>query len=150
MSDCILGSCYDENNESGKKVREHYHILLEETAKMHAVFWQNKDAFQKAGFDWRHETAENLLAHIDGMEQDFLAYRKKEEEGKIPKVWNGLRNTISAEKLDYFRDAIQFLRKRCLPLIDGRFRTGQNITVIHGDLHPGNIFCRDCRTHLLR
>lgn len=143
VSDCIQGSCFDENSESGKKFREHYHVLLEETAKMHAAFWQNKDAFQKAGVDWRHETAENLLVHINGMEQDFLAYRKKEEEGKIPKVWNGLRNTISAEKLDYFREAIQFLRKRYLPLIDERFRTGKHITVIHGDLHPGNIFYRD-------
>lgn len=140
VSDCIQGSCFDEQNENGKKFREHYHILLEETAKVHAAFWQNKSAFQKAGVDWRHETTENLLAHINGMEQNFLAYRKKEEEGKIPNVWNGLRNTIRAEKLDYFRDAIQFLRKKYLPLIDERFRTGKHITVIHGDLHPGNIF----------
>lgn len=32
------------------------------------------------------------------------------------------------------------LRKKYLPLIHERFRTGKHITVIHGDLHPGNIF----------
>lgn len=140
LSDCIQGACFDEDNEGGKKFREHYHTLMEETAKVHAAFWENKDAFQKAGFDWRHETTENLLAHINGMEQDFFVYQKKEEEGKIPNVWNGLYNTISAERLDYFRYAIQFLRERYLPLIEERFRTGKHITVIHGDLHPGNIF----------
>lgn len=140
LSDYIQGACFDEDNERGKKFREQYHTLLKETAKVHAAFWEKKDAFQKAGFDWRHETTENLIAHINGMEQDFFAYRKKEEEGKIPNVWNGLHNTISTEKLDYFRDAIQFLRANYLPLIEERFHIGKHITVIHGDLHPGNIF----------
>lgn len=140
LADSIRGIHFDENNESGEIFRNSYCTLLEEIAKVHAAFWESEDAFEKTGPDLRHETEENLLAHIGGMEQDFLAYREKEETGRIPKVWNGLRNTIAADKLDCFQDAIQFLRKRYVPLIDERFRAGKNITMIHGDLHPGNIF----------
>lgn len=138
--DSIQGIHFDENNENGKIFRNNFDVILEETAKVHAAFWENEDVFQKMGTDWRHETKENLLAHINGMEQDFLAYREKEESGRIPKVWNGMRNTISAEKLDCFQDAAQFLRQKYVPMIDGRFHEGRQITVIHGDLHPGNIF----------
>lgn len=140
VTDSILGIRFDANNESGEIFRNAYHFLLEEAAKVHTAFWENEDAFQKTGMDWRHETEENLLAHISGMEQDFLAYREKEETGRIPKVWNGLSNMIHTEKLDYFQEAIEFLKKRYIPMIDGRFRSGKHITVIHGDLHPGNIF----------
>lgn len=144
VTDSILGIHFDVNNGSGKKFRNAYRTLLEEIAKVHAAFWEKEDAFQKMGIDWRHETEENLLAHINGMEQDFLAYREKEETDRIPKVWNGMRNMIHAEKLDYFQDAIWFLRKRYVPMIEGRFRSGKYITVIHGDLHPGNIFVSRC------
>lgn len=140
VNDRIQGTCFDENNESGKIFRDNYYALLEETAKVHATFWENKAAFQKIGLDERHKSEKNLLAHINGMEQDFLAYRKAEGAGKIPKVWSGLSNTIDAGKLDYFQDAIEFLRQRYIPLIEERFDTEQNITVIHGDLHPGNLF----------
>lgn len=140
LAGSIQGSHFDENNENGKRFRDNYFVLMEETAKMHAAFWECEGAFQKTGFDWRHEKTENLLAHIDGMEQDFFAYRKKEEAGRIPKVWNGLRNTIGADKLAYFQDAVRFLKRKYISLIDERFHAGKNITVIHGDLHPGNIF----------
>lgn len=140
VTDSIQGVHFDENNEYGKIFRNNYCTLLEEIAKVHAAFWENEDTFKKIGLDLRHETKENLLAHINGMEQDFLAYRKKEEAGRIPKVWNGLCNTINADKFDYFQDAIQFLRQRYVPLINERFHAGKNITIIHGDLHPGNVF----------
>lgn len=140
VTDSIQGIHFDVNNENGKIFRNHYDAIMEETAKVHAAFWENEDAFQKTGMDWRHETEENLLAHINGMEQNFLTYRAKEETGRIPKVWNGLRNTINAEELDYFQDAAQFLRQKYVSMIDDRFHAGKHITVIHGDLHPGNIF----------
>lgn len=137
---CIQGVHFDEDNENGRQFRDNYKIILEEVAKMHAAFWENEEAFQETGLDWRHETAENLLAHIGGMEQDFLAYLEKEKTGRIPRVWNGLRNSIDIGQLDYFRDAIRFLREKYVALIEQRFRAGKNITMLHGDLHPGNIF----------
>lgn len=140
VTDSIQGIHFDEDNANGQRFRNTYRTLLEEIANVHAAFWEKEDAFQKMGIDWRHETEENLLAHINGMEQYFLAYREKEETGRIPKVWNGVRNTIQAEKLDYYLDAAQFLRQKYISMIDDRFHAGRQITVIHGDLHPGNIF----------
>lgn len=140
MAGSIQGIHFDENNKKGKIFRDNYFALMEETAKIHAAFWESEDAFRKTGLDPRHRTTENLLAHIEGMEQDFLAYRKKEKAGKIAKVWNGMRNTIEDDKLECFLDAIEFLKRRYVSLIEDRFLSGKNITMLHGDLHPGNIF----------
>lgn len=140
LSDCIQGFHFDEDNENGRQFRDNYRILLEEVAKLHAAFWDNEEVFRETGYDWRHETTENLLAHIDGMEQDFFAYLEREKTGRLPKVWNGLRNSIDIHQLDCFRDAIRFLREKYVSLIEQRFLAGKNITMIHGDLHPGNIF----------
>lgn len=140
VSDSIQGIHFDEDSESGELFRNQYCVMLKEIAKMHAVFWESENAFKKVGLDIRHETKESLLVHINGMEQNFLAYREKEETGRIPKVWNGLSDTINADKLNYFEDAIQFLKQKYIPMIEERFHIGKNITIIHGDLHPGNIF----------
>lgn len=140
MNDCIQGFHFDEHNESGEIFRNNYNTLLAETAKIHAAFWENKDAFGKVGLDWRHDTKENLLAHINGMEADFLKYRRKEEAGKIPKMWNGLCNKIDSNRLDYFQQAINYLKNEYFGLLEDRFHIGKNVTIIHGDLHPGNTF----------
>lgn len=138
--DGVQGIHFDEDGESGELFRNQYCVILKEIAKMHAVFWENENAFSKAGLDKRHETKDSLLAHINGMEQNFLAYREKEQTGRIPKVWNGLSNTIDADTLHYFEDAIRFLKQKYIPMIEERFHRGKNITIIHGDLHPGNVF----------
>lgn len=136
----IQGFHFDENNESGTVIRENYRAFLQTTAKLHSVFWENGSAFEQTGLDWRHESEENLLAHIYGMEKDYLKYRNKEETGEIPKVWEVFENTIEIKKLDCFQDAIQLLKQRYVNLLNTRFHTGKNITIIHGDLHPGNTF----------
>ena len=140
VTDSVQGIHFDEDSESGELFRNQYCAILKEIAKVHAAFWESENVFKEAGLDIRHETKENLLAHINGMEQDFLAYREKEEMGGIPKVWNGLSNTIHADTLNYFADAVQFLKQKYIPKIEERFHIGKNITIIHGDLHPGNIF----------
>ena len=140
VADSVQGIHFDEVSERGALFRSQYGILLKEIAKMHAVFWENENALKKVGPDIRHKSKENLLAHINGMEQDFLAYREKEETGRIPKVWNGLSNTIDGDTFQYFADAIGFLKQRYIPMIEERFQRGKHITMIHGDLHPGNIF----------
>lgn len=140
LNDYIQGFHFDENNQYGDKIRENYYALLNATAKLHTIFWENGDAFEQIGLDWRHKTKENLLAHINGMEKDFLKYRKDEELGKIPKVWDVHENMIDAKKLNLFQDAIQLLKQEYINYIEARFHSGKNITIIHGDLHPGNTF----------
>ncbi|GFZ30256.1 hypothetical protein CSC2_07820 [Clostridium zeae] len=140
LNDYIQGFNFDEDNEYGNKFRENYYSLLRETANLHSTFWENSDTFEQLGLNWRHETKENLLAHIDGMEKDFLKYRKDEESGKIPKVWDIHKNNIDAKKLNLFQDAIQLLKQQYINYIDTRFHSKKNITIIHGDLHPGNTF----------
>lgn len=136
----IQGYHFKEDNEYGNIIRENYNAILCATAKFHTTFWENGSAFEKIGLDWRHESEENLLAHISGMEKDFLKYKKKEESGKVPKVWEVFENNIEIEKLNYFQDAIQLLKQEYVNLISTRFHTGKNITVVHGDLHPGSTF----------
>ncbi|NJP40797.1 helix-turn-helix domain-containing protein [Oscillospiraceae bacterium HV4-5-C5C] len=138
--DYIQGYEYDEQNENGNLLRSNYHAILRSIAKLHATFWEHPGAFREVGLDFRLKSKENLLAHINGMEQDFLAYKQKEEDGKIPKAWGGFENKLQAHKLTYFQDAINKLRSNYVELIDSRYRIGKAITIIHGDFHPGNLF----------
>jgi len=141
----VCGSNYDEDNDDGAYIRDNYPAILQGAAQWHTAFWENHDAFGKVGLDWRFETKENLLAHISMMENDFIKYRKNEEAGKIPEVWEGefegtpfrFENHITTEQLDYFMDAIERLKNEYWGLAEARFHTGKNITVIHGDMHPG-------------
>ena len=79
------------------------------------------------------------------MEKDFKKYRKNEETGKNPEVWEGefdgtpfrFENHITSEQLDYFINAIERLKNEYWEVVEARFHTGKNITVIHGDMHPG-------------
>lgn len=143
--DYIPGFHYDEDNDSGIFIRQNYQAILQAAAQWHTAFWENGEAFGQVGLDWRFETKENLLSHISMMEKDFKKYRKNEEAGKIPKVWEGdfngepfrFENNITPQQLDYFTDAIERLKNEYWKLVETRFHTGKNITVIHGDMHPG-------------
>ncbi len=149
VTDSVQGICFDEDSEIGALFRNQYGVMLKEIAQVHAAFWESEDAFMKIGLDIRHGSRESLLAHINGMEQDFLAYREKEEMGRIPKVWNGLRNTIHADALQYFEDAVRFLKQKYISMVEERFHRVKNITIIHGDLHPGNLFlCAGAREEI--
>ena len=138
--DYIQGYDFDENNENGEIIRNNYNAILSSTAHLHSIFWENFVAFEKVGLDWRLESKENILSHISCMEKDFKKYKKNEELGKIPKVWMNFENSIDPKKLNYFQEAIQYLRNEYPKLIDARFNSGRNITIIHGDLHPGQTF----------
>jgi transcriptional regulator with XRE-family HTH domain len=143
--DYVPGFHYDEDNDNGAFIRQNYQSILKAAAKWHTAFWENGEAFGQVGLDWRFETKENLLAHISMMEKDFKKYRKNEESGKIPKVWEGefdgtpfrFENHITPQQLDYFAEAIERLKNEYWELAEARFHTGKNITVIHGDMHPG-------------
>jgi len=139
-NDYIQGYDFDENNENGEVIRQNYNAIISATAKLHSDFWENFGSFEKIGLDWRLGSKENILSHISCMEKDYKKYRKNEESGKIPKVWMHFENNIEPIKLDYFQNAIQYLRKEYPKLIDARYNSGKNITIIHGDLHPGQTF----------
>ena len=141
----VSGYHFNEDNEDGLYIRKNHSSILRAAAQWHAVFWENNDVFGKIGLDWRFETRENLMAHISMMEKDFKKYRKAEESGKIPKVdegeFNGVpyrnENHITIAQLDYFTDAIARLKETYWQSVESRFHDGKNVTVIHGDLHPG-------------
>lgn len=139
-NDYIQGYDFDENNENGEIIRQNYNVIFSAAAKFHSTFWENFKSFEQVGLDWRLESKENILSHISCMEKDYKKYRKNEEAGKIPKIWMNFENNIAPIKLDYFQDAIQYLKEAYPKLIDTRFNSGKNITIIHGDLHPGQIF----------
>lgn len=140
----IPGYNFDENNDDGENIRSNYEVILSAVAEWHKTFWENNDAFGKIGLDWRLESQENILAHLSMIEKDFKKYRKHEESGKIPKTWetedNLFENHISPEELDYFENAIAMLKAEYPKIVETRFHTGKNITIIHGDLHPGQTF----------
>lgn len=139
--ECMNGYCFNENNENGEIFRDNYKTYLSAIAEFHSDFWEDEKKFAEKGLDWRHQTKENLFAHISQMERDLKNYRKKEEQGKIPSVWEfddcKFVNHITTTQFDLFQKAIQFLKDEYIKLIDTRFIAGKNITIIHGDLHPG-------------
>jgi len=135
----IGGHNFNENNEHGQIFRSYYKNILSAIAEFHATFWENNEVFDKVGLDWRLESEENLIAHISGMEKDFRKYKKNEESGKIPKNWKIFENNIDLKDLDCFEEAIKFMKNEYVKLINSRFHAAKNITVIHGDLHPGAI-----------
>ncbi len=144
----ISGSHYDEENEEGQFIRENYRAILQSAAKWHFAFWENREAFEKTGLDWRFKTKENLMSHISMMEKDFQKYRNDEESGKIPKFCEGecdgtpfrFENNITQKQLGYFENAIERLKNEYWESVGKRLHTGVNVTVIHGDMNPGTAF----------
>ena len=138
------GFCYDEDNENGNIFRKNLKKIISDIAKFHGIFWENYKALKQIGLDKRLENIENLNEYINAIERDFRKYRNKEKTGKIPKEWKfdgyTFKNKIDMEKLEYFQTAIGILRQEYILYIDKRFNKGKNITIIHGDLHPGNTF----------
>lgn len=148
--DYIQGFYFDENNRNGEVVRACCPDIVEAAAEMHAAFWEDGDAFHQVGLDWRHESDENLLVHIAGMEKDFHLYRQKEWNHDVPRKWECFENTLDIHKLDYFQDAIDRMRELYPKVLSDRFQSGRNITVVHGDLHPGNTFISKTPEHTVK
>lgn len=121
----IQGSAFDEETENGKFIRSNYTSYLEAAARFHAEFWENKDAFRKIGLPWH---LENFHVHMMGLEKNYLQYKAK------------YKGQVNTSDLQCFDDAISYLRDNYPDVISERFHSGKNITIIHGDLHPGNTF----------
>ncbi|MCL2512388.1 MAG: helix-turn-helix domain-containing protein [Oscillospiraceae bacterium] len=142
--DKVQGCYYDEDTADGVFIRNHYKQILQAVARWHGAFWENNAVFAQIGLDWRYESKENLLVHISAMEKDFKKYRKNEESGKIPAVWEfeerRFENHITPDQLDCFANAIDRLKSQYVELTETRFQPGHNITIIHGDMHPGTVW----------
>lgn len=146
----IQGFCYDEHNENGDFFRENYNALLEATAKFHSNYWEDDNAFSEVGIDWRHESIENLETHLSGMECDFLNYKEKEENNQIPQKWECFENNLDIANLNYFQDALHYMKQVYPDILQARFGKRKNVTVIHGDLHPGNTFMAKTPDHAIK
>jgi thiamine kinase-like enzyme len=134
------GFHFNDDNEYGIIFRKNYKAIINALAKFHGTFWENHKTFKQVGLDRRLESKENLIDHINGMEKDFKKYRNAEKADRIPKKWENFENKIEIEKLEYFQTAINMLKQEYVKLIDTRFKRGKNITIIHGDFHPGNTY----------
>lgn len=146
LAEDVTDSCFDmndynEDTADGAIIRQNYNAILRSVASWHGTVWENRNAFGKIGLPQHFETKENMLAWINNaMERPYRKYRKAEESGKIPKVVNGnWFNNITEKELDYYEEALTFLKTEYIKLIDNRFNEGKNITIIHGDLHPARI-----------
>lgn len=142
------GYDFSKKNQKGELLLENHKSILKSVANFHLAFWNKSDEFNKIGWLWQFESKENVLAWIyDSMEKPFKKYQKNEETGKIPSVWEGefdgtpfrFENKITQEELGYFLKAIKYLKSEYPNYIDKRFNPVKNITVIHGDLHPGQL-----------
>ena len=147
LTEDVVNVCFDmhdynEDTADGAIIRQNYSPIFRSVAKWHGTMWDNYEAFGKVGLPWHFETKENMLAWISGaMERPYRKYRKAEKSGKIPKVVStNWFNKITEKELDYYEEALRFLKEEYVKLVDERFNAGKNITVIHGDLHPGRLW----------
>jgi len=111
-----------ETHVSGDAARERVPEALEALADLHASFWDNERAFGQIGLHWRLESQENFARHLKGMEKGIKPYCKAHK-------MNGA----------IFRQALAYVRAEMPKLLETRFHAGKNITILHGDLHPGNM-----------
>ena len=96
--------------------------MIDMAADLHAAFWDRCEAFGEIGLPWRLENAKNFERHCKAMGKGIKPYCKA----------HGMNGAV-------FRRALAYFREEMPRLLDERFHTGENITIVHGDLHPGNV-----------
>jgi len=96
--------------------------MVDLTADLHSAFWENYDAFGEIGLPWRLDHSKNFAQHCKSLEKGIKPYCK-------------------AHSMDggVFRQALGYFRTEMPKLMENRFHAGKHITVLHGDLHPGNV-----------
>lgn len=122
---CIQGSEFDEDTENGRFIRSCYPNFMEAAAQFHLAFWEDGQAFQKAGLPFH---ASHYRKHLQGLEMEFAVYKKQ---------WKSRQD---ASGIKSFEKALELLAGRDIRAVNERFQTGKNMTLLHGDLHPGNMF----------
>ena len=112
----------EDLRETHARDDEQLGLMVDMAADLHAAFWDNYNAFGEIGLPWRLDNLKNFERHCKAMEKGIRPYCKAHgmDEGA-------------------FRRALAYFRGEMPKLIESRFHAGKNITVLHGDLHPGNI-----------
>jgi RimJ/RimL family protein N-acetyltransferase len=98
---------------------------MEAAVQFHSAFWEDGQVLKIAGLPL---IAAHYREHLQGLEKEFAAYKKQ---------WEGRQD---ASGLKCFDKALELLANRDIHTVKQRYLTGKNMTLIHGDLHPGNMF----------
>lgn len=129
LSGCyISGREFDERTDDGYAFRNSYGDITRAAARFHTVFWDNYDMFGRMGLPWHLESVDHYNIHNDGVRQDLYKFIVM------------FPDRLNAAEFGCFENALFCLREKMPRIIEERFHAGRNITVIHGDLHPGNTF----------
>lgn len=134
--DSVQGCFFDEQNEQGEFIRDSYGEIISSVANFHSLNI-NETKYPFMEVHWRFKSIENYMIHLNGLRASFKRYYDNEQVHKIPKVWNGLENTDMSNRFKYYEQALDYLENHCEEILNHR------MTLIHGDLHPGNIYVND-------
>ncbi len=124
----ICGNAFEELTADGDAYRASLGEVVRAASRFHAAFWDNYDAFGRVGLPWPLESADNYNEHLAGMKRDLCRFTE---------LFPG---KLTDDELDCFESAFVYLGDNMPRVIENRFNAGKSITVIHGDLHPGNTF----------
>lgn len=124
----ICGREFDENTKNGTIYREAYKEIAKAAASFHLSFWNKDEAFQQIGLPWYLESVQNAKLHIDGLRGDLKRFQEL-----FPKK-------LSEDEVQCFEGALSLLEERLPEAITNRFHKGKNITIVHGDMNPSNVF----------
>lgn len=124
----ISGREYDEDTPNGTIYRSAYEDIMGALAQYHMAFWEKKEVFMQMGLPWHLQSPENFRIHCEGMGSDLDTFLKL------------FPNQLSEKEVGYFREALEDLEKEMSSVIEKRFRQRKNITLVHGDFNPSNIF----------
>ena len=126
--DYISGREFTDDTSNGKLYCKAYSDITCAAAQFHLSFWENGDAFQQIGLPWHLESEENFKIHIKSVRRDLDTFLQL------------FPNKLSSYEIQCFIDALDLLEKDIPYVIKNRFHKGKNITIIHGDLNPSNVF----------
>lgn len=124
----ISGRESDADTINGRIYRSAYNHIMRAAARFHMSFWKRVNILQQLGLPWCLRNKENYLIHNQGMRKEFYAFLEK------------FPNRLSKHDIECFEGALNYMEKVMPDMIQNRFSKARNITVIHGDLNPGNVF----------
>ena len=96
-------------------------------AELHLLFWDNYDVFGEVGVPWRLDTEKNLDRHCKAMAEHLRFYLKKHKD----------------EPAEVYERAHRYFIENMRRAVKERLHMGLDITVLHGDCHPGNVLIAD-------
>lgn len=99
-----------------------FSAVMQAVADLHSMFWDNYAVFGQVGLPWEYDNKENFVLHCKAI------MKMSKQYSKAHKIKN-----------ERFLPALQWFCNAMPAVLADRHWTGKNISVIHGDLHPGNV-----------